>query len=375
MNTNWQRETDQIEVPEGLVTQAINRGIAQAAAKRAHHRIELVIIAAIMILAATINPITLEAGGVVPAVRQLLDADGKKTHRFDPAMNKVFGDLSDASAYQTVKSAAVTAAGIRIQVIGTMASAGMQGLVIDYAGPRIDPAALRRQELQISLNHYPQVIDLEQNYEQISIGHYRQFVAFYVNSDTDAKANAVSVRVNKVNGTTNEVTLPSVNAASGPVRVLHPRIKTGTPVDGEAGIDRLLVSPKSFVLDYSVTFDMQRISDNQAKRIKQGAWLSEADVIVNKKVIGTLMLGLGGTKLHEVQNGNLYVGRYQSIFASQCYIGNTERYVALDQVNPKAIINFKLQIPGEGAKRQRLANLEIPISTLVLQDHSADSSR
>mgnify|MGYP003361903874 CR=1 FL=1 len=196
MNINWQQETNKIKVPETAVTQAITRGLNQATKRQQSHRkLELMLTVAALLSIILFNPLTIQAGGVIPAIHQLLDKKNQRTHNFDPTMNKIFSGLSDVSAYQSVNSSAVKEDGLTIQVRGVMTSAGIKAFVIDYNGARINPAALRRQDVHVTLNQHQSVIDVEQNYGQIALGHYRQFIAFYVNGDSSASNDTIDIRI------------------------------------------------------------------------------------------------------------------------------------------------------------------------------------
>ncbi|WP_062903995.1 hypothetical protein [Pediococcus damnosus] len=124
-------------------------------------------------------------------------------------------------------------------------------------------------------------------------------------------------------------------------------------------------TPHSFVLNYSVSFDQQKVTKKTASLIRKAAWVSEADVIVNKKKIGDLMLGSSGTKVDEYQKLNQVTTKFQSIFASQCYVNSKGKYVAIRSLNPNAIVRFKLEIPGHNSHDRVLGYLRVPINSLI----------
>ncbi|AMV62956.1 hypothetical protein [Pediococcus damnosus] len=366
MNIKWRQETDKIEVPKTAVTRAITQGLDQATQHQRHHRrLGLIITVAALLCITLFNPLTIQAGGVVPAIHQLLDKNSQKTHNYDPTMNKIFGDLSDVSSYQSVSSSTVKVDGLKIQIRGVMMSAGIKAFVVDYRGAHINPAALRRQDVQVTLNQHQSVIDLEQNYGQVALGHYRQFVAFYVNDDTSPRDDSIDIHIGHVNGSSQNVSLPTIKTKALPVTVHKITAKVGNSTVGQGSIDQIDTTPHSFVLNYSVSFDQQKVTKKTASLIRKAAWVSEADVIVNKKKIGDLMLGSSGTKVDEYQKLNQVTTKFQSIFASQCYVNSKGKYVAIRSLNPNAIVRFKLEIPGHNSHDRVLGYLRVPINSLI----------
>lgn len=366
VNINWQQETNKIKVPETAVTQAITRGLNQATKRQQSHRkLELMLTVAALLSIILFNPLTIQAGGVIPAIHQLLDKKNQKTHNFDPTMNKIFSGLSDVSAYQSVNSSAVKEDGLTIQVRGVRTSAGIKAFVIDYNGARINPAALRRQDVHVTLNQHQSVIDIEQNYGQIALGHYRQFIAFYVNGDSSASNDTIDIRIGHVNGSSQSISLPTIKTKSLSTTVHKVTEKTGNLTTGQGAIDQINSTSHSFVLNYSVSFDQRKMAKSTASLIKKATWISDADVMVNNKKVGDLMLGSSGAKIGEKQQANQVTVKFQSIFASQCYVDNQGKNVSIQDLNPQAVVRFKLEIPSHSSYDHILGYLDVPITALL----------
>ncbi|MFD1431630.1 hypothetical protein [Lacticaseibacillus yichunensis] len=360
MKPDWQKMSDQLDVPTNLVHQALRRGQARANLRRRHRHIGVLIATALMLVAVVINPLTLQAGGVAPAIRQLLDQEGKKTHHFDPTMNQVFGDMADLSVYQPVQGNHVVVGAVTLSVRGVMAAPGMRALVIDYQGGHLDPTALRKQTITVTMTGHDRILDVSQNYGQIALGHYRQFLAFYTPAP-ETPSETISIRIDRFNGQAKNVTLPALHIAA-PTATHRTFALTATKADVTGGVDAVDAGAQAFVLHYHTSFTS---TNSHAKALRQAAWISEATVQRHGKTLGQLLLGTGGMRIGDTSRGATRTVNFQSVFATQYQKDGNDKALALRDLPADATVLFRLELPSGSTQRDILGTFELPVSTLL----------
>ncbi|MFD1430053.1 hypothetical protein [Lacticaseibacillus mingshuiensis] len=360
MNTDWQKMSDQLDVPTNLVHQALRRGQARANARRRHRYIGVLVAAALVLVAAVINPLTLQAGGVAPAIRQLLDQEGKKTHHFDPTMNEVFGDMADLSVYQPVRGNRTLVGAVTLSVRGVMAAPGMRALVIDYQGGQLDPAALRKQTITVTMNGIDRILDVSQNYGQIALGHYRQFLAFYTPT-AEMPSDTIRIRIDRFNGQAKNVRLPALHIAA-PTATHRPLALTATKAGVTGGVDAVDAGAQSFVLHYHTTFAQ---TNSRAKALRQAAWISEATVQRRGKTLGQLLLGTSGLRIGDTSRGATHTVNFQSVFATQYQKDGSDKALPLRDLPADATVLFRLELPSGSTHPEILGTFSLPVSQLL----------
>ncbi len=200
-------EFEQIEVPKNLVNAAISQGVAQARpVKHCRHVVVVSVIGLAAVgLLATVAPVAIQAGGVVPAYQQLLDPSSPRSEHWDPTLNQLLGDFASTNVYHPLNVAAQDVNGIKVQPIGTMASAGVSAVIVDYSGPGIDPNKFDQANVSVNNLGAGQDPDFEANAAKVSLGHYRQVIAWYPPITGDANTKGFDLKLSKVNGTTHDI--------------------------------------------------------------------------------------------------------------------------------------------------------------------------
>lgn len=360
-------EFDEIQVPTNLVNAAISQGVAKARpARRRRHLIasSVVALAAVGLLAA-VTPAAIQAGGIVPAYQQLLDQSSTNTEHWDPTLNQLLGDFASTNVYQPLHAATQVVNGISVKPIGTMASAGVSAVIVDYSGPGIDPSQLDQQS-NIAINQMDEAhgfYDIEANGAKVKLGHYRQVIAWYPSLSDGVDAKAFDLRLGKVNGTTHslnwqKLALPQFHATTRSLAQQY----TASVFGGTAtvALTQVHTSGQSLVLQYQTSFDPKQLSAEAQRWYQEAAWVSTGRVYRNDHLVGYLALGVGGNSLAITHNNGLVQANYQSTFATN-YYDHENRSVALKAGD---VVKFEYELPAKG-DRQKAATFTVPAEQLL----------
>ncbi|MEE6715082.1 hypothetical protein [Schleiferilactobacillus harbinensis] len=366
--TDFQKITEQISVPTNLVDAAITQGIQATAPRRKQHRrrITIGLAVAVLLLGAAITPATIQAGGIVPAFTQLLDQDGAKTHNFDPTMNMLLGNLYNQGLYDKVSVPAQRVGNVQVQPIGTLSTAGVVAVLIDYTGPGMQPDQLRRQTEQVDQVSGQHIIDTESNFGKVALGHYRQVIAFYTQGT--APVQAINLQLGKINGTQQTLAfkqLPVKQRALQKVTIDQSATVKATQGGQITGrLNTVQFAPEALVVNYSVDFDKAGVSGQWVKNYSDAAWISSAYVYAGKQYLGELEMGAGGQFLHTQTTGNHVTSQFQSVFAKQYSNGWMSSH-ALTDAPAGSTVKFVMEIPTTKPQRQHLGTFTVPVRQLL----------
>lgn len=359
-------EFEQIKVPKNLVNAAISQGVAQA--RPVKHRRHLVVgtvigLAAVGLLA-TITPVAIQAGGIVPAYQQLLDSSTTQSEHWDPTLNQLLGDFANTNVYHPLHAAAQDVNGIKVQPIGTMASAGVSAVIVDYSGPGIDPKQFVQSNVAINNLGAGQDIDFEANAAKVALGHYRQVIAWYPPITGDANTKGFDLKLSQVNGTTQAVSwqnlsLPQFKATIRKLTQTHPAQVIGGSVT--VALTKVQASGQSLVLNYQTSFDPQQLTAHAQKVYQEAAWISRGTVYQNGHEVGDLSLGVGGQNLPVTHAGSVTQANFQSTFATDYQDNNGKR----TRLKVGDVVKFEYELPGKDAQRQVPATFTVPASQLL----------
>lgn len=365
--TDFQKITEQISVPTNLVDAAITQGIQAAAPRRKQHRrrITIGLAVAVLLLGAAITPATIQAGGIVPAFTQLLDQDGAKTHNFDPTMNMLLGNLYNQGLYDKVSVPAQTVGNVQVQPIGTLSTAGVVAVLIDYTGPGMQPDQLRRQTEQVDQVSGQHIIDTESNFGKVALGHYRQVIAFYTQGTTPVQA--INLQLGKVNGTQQTLAFKQLPVTQRPLQetVINQQ-STVKAIHGGKITGRLTTiqqAPEALVVNYTLVFSQAGLSARWLENYSEAAWISEATVYDGQNNLGLLELGSGGQFLRTKTNAGQVTSQFQSIFAKS--YGSLGDQHSLKDAPADAVVKFRLEIPGRRPNRQQVGTFTVPVRQLL----------
>lgn len=359
-------EYEKIDVPHHLVDAAISQGVALA--KPIKHRRRLVVggmigLVAVSLLAAT-TPMVLQAGGIVPAYQQLLDPSTTNTEHWDPTLNMLLGDFASTNVYQPLHATVQNVNGVKVQPIGTMASAGVSAVIVDYSGPGIEPRKF--QSANITINHLGagQGIDFEANAAKVSLGHYRQVIAWYPPITGDADPQGFDLKLANVNGTTQnlswqDLSLPHFFATTRQLNLMQT-----AKVDGGAvtlALTQVHTSAQSLVLNYQTSFDAQKLTAKAQQLYQTAAWISTGWVYRNGQRVGDLNLGIGGQSLAITHDANLTQANFQSTFATSYQDRKGQRHT----LKTGDLVKFEYELPGGATGRQQPVTFTVPAAKLL----------
>ncbi|WP_461215225.1 hypothetical protein [Lacticaseibacillus sp. GG6-2] len=357
---------DKIPVPENLVNAAIATGVGQAQPRRHQRRIRrgLLVTAILMATVGLMAPVTLQAGGLVPAYKQLLDQPLTTEEHLDPTINHVLGDLDNPQHYHALKVPAQSVNGIKVQPIGTLATAGVIAVLVDYQGQGIDPDALKSPVVDVHAPGMAKLYDISGSTAgKVSVGHYRQVLAFYPPTTGNVKLAHFDLTLSHINGSDNALHFNGLQTADyrTQTRLLN-ATKTLTldhqPVT--VALTRVQAASETFVLDYQTSF--QSVDATLARYLKEAAWVSTGKVLVNGHTVGDLDLGVGGSTL-AVTTGATTTARFQSTFASQYRDSQGQRHA----LPANATVQFAYEVVTSHHQRQTVTSFSIPANQLLLE--------
>ncbi len=360
MNTGF----DHIPVPENLVNAAIATGVSQARPRRHQRRVRRGLLAAAIVLATAglVAPVTLQAGGLIPAYQQLLDQPLAANEHLDPTLNRVLGNLDNVEQYHALHIPAQTTHGIKVQPIGTLATAGVIAVLVDYQGQGLNPDALKEPDVRVQAPGMAKVYDVSASTAgKVSIGHYRQVLAFYPPTTASAKLSHFDLTLDRVNGTSTALHFAGLKTADYRLQTRPLHASKTVSIDHDAitvALTRVQTARDAFVLDYQTSF--QAIDPTLAHYLKAAAWVSTAKVYLDGRAIGDLELGVGGSPL-TVSTAATTTARFQSTFATQY------RDVQGSHVLPAgATVRFDYVVATGHHQQQTVATFAIPASQLLL---------
>jgi hypothetical protein len=359
-------EFEQIKVPKNLVNAAISQGVAQA--KPVKHRRHLVVGTVIGLAAAgllaTITPVAIQAGGIVPAYQQLLDPSTTQSEHWDPTLNQLLGDFASTNVYHPLHVAAQDVNGIKVQPIGTMASAGVSAVIVDYSGPGIDPNKFDQANVSVNNIGAGQDIDFEANAAKVALGHYRQVIAWYPPITGDANTKGFDLKLSQVNGSTHDLSwqnlsLPQFKATTRQLTQAHTAQVIGGSVT--VALTKVQASGQSLVLNYQTSFDPKKLTAHAQKVYQEAAWISRGIVYQNGHEVGDLSLGIGGQNLAVTHHDGLTQANFQSTFATYYRALNGKRTA----LTAGDVVKFDYDLPGKEPNRQAPATFTVPASQLL----------
>ncbi|WP_125766326.1 hypothetical protein [Lapidilactobacillus wuchangensis] len=360
MNIDWKDESEKILVPKDDVSQAIKLGIIAGRKEKIKRRRRLVLLsvaAALLLFATRTTPVLIQAGGIVPSIQQLLDHDSRQTPHFDPTMNELLGDPTKLNQYQTLDLPTKRITGLTIQVKGALTSAGVAAVVVDYTGAKISPTGLRQQRLELAVNGQP-INDVEQNIQQVAIGHYRSILAFYVTGVDLKQSSQLAISIGHLNGSREKVSLPLVLLRFADVQTNEPNLTiTSNKPSLTAKLIQIQQTTNSMVVRYQVSFDRTQFSKAELQQYYAAAWLSEATVYQNDQKVGELNLGVSGQQIKRETNGSITTLTYESVFSTHLSSGA--------ELAKNQTIIFKLMLPGVANQRITVGQFKMNTNLLI----------
>lgn len=376
MNTDFHKTIETIPVPENLVSAAITRGIGDAAPRkrRTNRRHWLIMGAAAAVLlagTAVIAPVSIQAGGIIPAFTQLLDKEMAKTHYFDDTMDAILGDLADTDNYHKLSVPAQEVGGIKVQPIGTITMAGVAAVIVDYTGPGIQPDHLRQQMVKVQQTNGQAIMDTNFNFGKIALGHYRQVIAFYTIGPDPAAVTGIKLQLTDINGVHQTVDFGNIPLQQPPMKdvPIQQTISAAVPFGGK--VTGHLVNAKttatSMVINYTTAFTMaDGMTKKQISNYQQAAWISEAKLVdAAGKEVGMLKLASGGQFLNTKTTGKQVTTQFSSTFAKIYTTGAATKH-KLTTAPAGTQVKFVLEIPGKsGYERQTVGSFTMPLKSLL----------
>jgi hypothetical protein len=249
--------------------------------------------------------------------------------------------------------------------MGTLATAGLIAVLVDYSGPNIDPDQLARNPVTVKLSTGAPVGDVEHAAGKVALGHYRQVLVFYPPVTTTANIPSFALTFQALNGTKHALTFSGLQPERFTTTQHALALTHHVSQNVTTALTQLLVTPNAFLVDYTTTFTPTALTAQQAHAYSQAAWLSDASLRVNGRQIGSLTLGLSGTKLAQTRHGDALTARFQSQFTTR-YRDSAQHLRALSDAPKGATIQFTVTLPGEpGGNRQAAGTFSVPVALFL----------